>query len=167
MTVPCDTQIGSDLPRAAGLLLIGLGTAFIVYRSLYPFRFRPLADGVTLTEALLRGWRRRLRGRSDVAANLVLYALLGPAIAATAARRLSALLTMMLALLGCWLATWLYPFVPSIDLPEWGASLRPLLGGWGGIRGARCGSSCFGWPRGGWSRRLGKACSPACLWWPR
>ncbi len=85
----------------AALLLAALAAGFIVYGSLYPFRFRPLPEGQTLLDAALAALRRRPGGRGDVAANLVLYAPLGCALCFALAARLRALLAALLAAFAC------------------------------------------------------------------
>jgi VanZ family protein len=85
----------------AALLLAVLAAGFIVYGSLYPFRFRPLPDGQKLLDAALAALGRRPGGRGDVAANLVLYAPLGFALCFALAARLRAVLATLLAALAC------------------------------------------------------------------
>ncbi|MGK7871701.1 VanZ family protein, partial [Falsiroseomonas sp. E2-1-a20] len=85
----------------AALLLATLATGFIVYGSLYPFRFRPLPEGQKLLDAVLAALARRPGGRGDVAANLVLYAPLGFALCFALAARLRAGLATLLAALAC------------------------------------------------------------------
>jgi VanZ family protein len=88
-------------PFLAALLLAVLAASFIVYGSLYPFRFRPLPEGQKLLDALLAALGRRPGGRGDVAANLVLYAPLGFALCFALAARLRAGLATLLAALAC------------------------------------------------------------------
>jgi VanZ family protein len=90
----------SRRPILAGVLLALLMVGFIVYGSLYPFRFQPLPPGLGLAEAVARAWELRRPGRGDMAANLLLYAPLGLALA-LALMRLRPALAGGLALLLC------------------------------------------------------------------
>lgn len=58
-------------------LLLALLVGFILYGSLYPFRWRALPPGVDLGALLLEALLRPPGGRGDILANLVLYAPLG------------------------------------------------------------------------------------------
>jgi VanZ family protein len=73
-------------PVRAAILLASLMAAFIVYGSLYPFSFQPLAPGLSLLQAVANAWELRYSGRGDMAANLLLYAPLALALSLAFAR---------------------------------------------------------------------------------
>ncbi|WP_270937768.1 VanZ family protein, partial [Falsiroseomonas oryzae] len=91
-----------EAPRiaTAGLLLAALIAGFIVYGSLYPFRFQALPDGVAWSELFRLSLARR-GGRGDVAANLLLYAPLALALALAFVARLGPVRAGVLAVLAC------------------------------------------------------------------
>ncbi len=72
---PAAGPAGTTPWRLAVLVLLLVG--FILYGSLYPFRWRPLPPGTDLGALLLQNLLQSPGGRGDVLANLVLYAPLG------------------------------------------------------------------------------------------
>ncbi|WP_137180303.1 VanZ family protein [Roseomonas sp. AR75] len=130
----------------AALLLGVLVAGFIVYGSLYPFRFAPLPEGRALGPAILAALLRHPGGRGDILANLVLYAPLGFALALALQARLRPGAAMGLAALACLLLSATME-VAQLHLPRRSSSgLDLLLNGVGGAAGALA----AGWirPRG-------------------
>ena len=78
MRQPAEARREASAPAPWRLaLLLALLVAFILYGSLWPFRWRPLPPGTPLGPLLLDHLLRAPGGRGDVLANLLLYAPLG------------------------------------------------------------------------------------------
>lgn len=136
----------------AALLLAALMAAFIVYGSLYPFRFLPLRPGVGTGEAVLGALLRAPGGRGDILANLVLYAPLGFALALALQSRLRPLAAAALATLACLLLSAAMEF-GQLHVPRRSSSgLDLLLNALGGGAGALL---------AGWIRPRGAGALPA------
>ncbi|WP_158287666.1 VanZ family protein [Falsiroseomonas bella] len=121
---------------AAALLLGVLMTGVIVFGSLYPFQFRPLPDGTTMTDAVLQALHRRPGGRGDLVANLVLYAPLGLALALVLQARFRPAVAATVAALACLLLSAAMEF-GQIHVPRRSPSgLDLLLNAVGGGAGA-------------------------------
>jgi VanZ family protein len=118
------------------LLLAALMAGFIVYGSLFPFRFQPLPPGTPLPEAMLAALLRRPGGRGDLVANLVLYAPLGFALALALQARLRPAAASLLAALACLLLSAAME-IGQLHIPRRASSgLDLLLNGIGGAAGA-------------------------------
>lgn len=106
--------------RGAGWLAV-LMIAFIVYGSLYPFRFHPLPAAMGPVEAVAAILGRGLGGRGDLLANAVLYAPLGFALVA-AGRGVLAATLLCAALSGAIEVTQL--FLPNRYASIWDLALN-------------------------------------------
>ena len=132
----------SDLPApaAAAILLATLMSGFIVYGSLYPFRFQPLPEGRALGDALSAALQLRRPGRGDLAANLLLYGPLGLALSLALATRLRASHAALLGFLGCVLLSACMEvgqlFVPRRTPSVWDLALNSLGAAVGAAAGA-------------------------------
>jgi VanZ family protein len=127
-------------PVLAAILLAVLMAAFIVYGSLYPFRFRPLPAGVSLGELVRDASMIRRPSRGDLAANLLLYAPLALALSLALASRLRPLAAAGLAALACFLLSVAMEtgqfFVPPRTPSAWDMVLNSLGGAAGALAGA-------------------------------
>jgi VanZ family protein len=125
-------------PILAAILLALLMAGFIVYGSLYPFRFEPLPARVSLAEALQQAWMIRRASRGDLAANLLLYAPLG-LVLALAFARLRPWPATLLALLLCALLSagleFAQIFARHRVASGWDLVLNSIGGGFGAVAG--------------------------------
>lgn len=95
-----DVQPG--MGRRSAWWLLAAGTAaFIVYGSLYPFRFQALSGGAQLEAVLLAALSAAPGGRGEILANLLLYGPLGFALAIALARREGTAVAGLAAAAGC------------------------------------------------------------------
>lgn len=124
----------------AAILLALLMAGFIVYGSLYPFRFQPLPPGTDLAEVLRDAWAIRRPGRGDLAANLVLYAPLGLALSLAFGARLPRLTGAGLALLLCLLLSAAMETGQAFLRPRTPSGWDVVLNGLGAAAGALAGA---------------------------
>lgn len=123
---PMRTVGGAGAARlGVGLLLLAAITAFILYGSLYPFRFAG-SWGNLDPAALLRARAQPPGGRGDLIANLLLYAPFGFAFVLCLPRRMAAPVAVLLAVLA---ATLLSSGIETVQalLPQRTTSLWDVL----------------------------------------
>lgn len=154
-------------PKAvyAAILLACLMAAFIVYGSLYPFRFRLPPAQLGPADLFAAVWRFQRPSRGDLAANLLLYAPLGLALAVALAARMRAAAAAALALLACILLSAAMEtaqiFVPRRSASGWDLVLNAIGAAAGAIAGALLAPARAGEVLG-WRPRLAEA-FPAVL----
>lgn len=127
-------------PALAAALLAALMAGFIVYGSLYPFRFQPLPANTPLYDLVMGAWALRRPSRGDLAANLVLYGPLGLALSVAFGARLRALPAAGLAVLACVLLSAAMEvgqfFVPRRSPSGWDLVLNAIGATAGALTGA-------------------------------
>ncbi len=102
VAAPGETDVQLALRRrSAWWALAALAAGFIVYGSLYPFRFQALPEGMALQALVLGALSAGPGGRGEVLANLLLYVPLGFALSIALARREGVVVAVPAAALAC------------------------------------------------------------------
>jgi VanZ family protein len=125
---------------SAWWLLAAGAAAFIIYGSLYPFRFQAAPEGAALRAAVLAALSAGPGGRGEVLANLLLYGPLGFALAIALARRQGVVAAMLSAAAACCLLSGSIEIAQAYTPGRTSSLLDLTLNAAGGTAGAFTGA---------------------------